>query len=435
MNRTENFQDMQAGRNHGSQTSAELLQELGPLSPNLEVQTGALSFTDETVSILSTNSLLARSLFGHAALKRKDASSLRRKREFIPNEKKDEGYWDKRRKNNEAAKRSREKRRVNDMVLEKRILALLEENARLKAELLAIKFRFGLIKDPAETTVLPAQPSRCHPEAAGPPSMPPHPSQPGFLPRANGPYVVTEGHSHPYLQGSGHRSMNRDTPCFSEDSGFSTPGSSSVGSPVFFDERLGDQETLMRAEDHSFQGHRCPGSSDTEAEPVASAVTGRHYPGQVPRTGRLDLGEGIKCLPHKLRFKSASGPELEFATLEATQNQGSPIHTSVPREPMREQLREQPRPFHQPHSQSEVVGVVQPIWRNQAGKDPKQGPPCRMPEDPQYCGQQGAYPSASPADPSYHAENTALKSQLTSLSEEVAQLKRLFSQQLFTKTN
>ena len=37
--------------------------------------------------------------------------SCRRKREFISDEKKDASYWEKRRKNNEAAKRSREKRR------------------------------------------------------------------------------------------------------------------------------------------------------------------------------------------------------------------------------------------------------------------------------------------------------------------------------------
>ncbi|CAF95268.1 unnamed protein product, partial [Tetraodon nigroviridis] len=73
-------------------------------------------------------------------------SGSRRKREFIREEKKDECYWEKRRKNNEAAKRSREKRRVNDMVLEQRVLGLLEENARLRAELLALKLRFGLVK-------------------------------------------------------------------------------------------------------------------------------------------------------------------------------------------------------------------------------------------------------------------------------------------------
>ncbi|KAG7266845.1 hypothetical protein CRUP_027305 [Coryphaenoides rupestris] len=71
--------------------------------------------------------------------------SCRRKREFISDEKKDASYWEKRRKNNEAAKRSREKRRLNDMVLENRVMALNDENVRLKTELLQLKLRFGLI--------------------------------------------------------------------------------------------------------------------------------------------------------------------------------------------------------------------------------------------------------------------------------------------------
>ncbi|KAJ7992693.1 hypothetical protein DPEC_G00281330 [Dallia pectoralis] len=72
-------------------------------------------------------------------------ASCRRKREFISDEKKDACYWEKRRKNNEAAKRSREKRRLNDMVLENRVMALNDENCRLKTELLQLKLRFGLI--------------------------------------------------------------------------------------------------------------------------------------------------------------------------------------------------------------------------------------------------------------------------------------------------
>lgn len=75
----------------------------------------------------------------------KPGLSSRRKREFISDEKKDASYWEKRRKNNEAAKRSREKRRLNDMVLENRVMALNEENVRLKTELLQLKLRFGLI--------------------------------------------------------------------------------------------------------------------------------------------------------------------------------------------------------------------------------------------------------------------------------------------------
>lgn len=73
----------------------------------------------------------------------------RRKREFIPEERKDVLYWEKRRKNNEAAKRSREKRRMNDYLLESHLMVLKEENARLNAELMAIKVHFGLMNPTA----------------------------------------------------------------------------------------------------------------------------------------------------------------------------------------------------------------------------------------------------------------------------------------------
>lgn len=88
-----------------------------------------------------------RDLLGHKvpSLPYKGKAACRRKREFIPEEKKDTVYWERRRKNNEAAKRSREKRRINDMVLENKLLALGEENASLKAELLSLKLRFGLV--------------------------------------------------------------------------------------------------------------------------------------------------------------------------------------------------------------------------------------------------------------------------------------------------
>ena len=75
----------------------------------------------------------------------------RRKRKFIPDEKKDALYWEKRRKNNEAAKRSREKRRMNDYVLETHLMALREENKRLSAELMAIKLQYGLMHPVAYT--------------------------------------------------------------------------------------------------------------------------------------------------------------------------------------------------------------------------------------------------------------------------------------------
>ncbi|KAM9482276.1 nuclear factor, interleukin 3 regulated, member 5 [Clarias gariepinus] len=86
--------------------------------------------------------------------KPKPGVSCRRKREFISDDHKDASYWEKRRKNNEAAKRSREKRRVNDMVLENRVMALNEENLRLKTEILQLKLRFGLISAASHTEKL-----------------------------------------------------------------------------------------------------------------------------------------------------------------------------------------------------------------------------------------------------------------------------------------
>lgn len=77
-------------------------------------------------------------------LQRKELFTQRKQREFIPDNKKDESYWDRRRRNNEAAKRSREKRRFNDMILEQRVVELSKENHLLKAQLAAIKDKFGI---------------------------------------------------------------------------------------------------------------------------------------------------------------------------------------------------------------------------------------------------------------------------------------------------
>ncbi|XP_050688874.1 nuclear factor interleukin-3-regulated protein-like isoform X2 [Eriocheir sinensis] len=79
-----------------------------------------------------------------ASLRKKDIFTQRKQREFIPDSKKDESYWDRRRRNNEAAKRSREKRRFNDMILEQRVIELSKENHVLKAQLTAIKDKYGI---------------------------------------------------------------------------------------------------------------------------------------------------------------------------------------------------------------------------------------------------------------------------------------------------
>jgi len=63
----------------------------------------------------------------------------KRKKSFVPSEAKDEKYWDKREKNNVAARRSREARRLKENQIALRTAYLEKENNGLKAELEATK--------------------------------------------------------------------------------------------------------------------------------------------------------------------------------------------------------------------------------------------------------------------------------------------------------
>ncbi|XP_056143501.1 nuclear factor, interleukin 3 regulated, member 6 [Lampris incognitus] len=375
----------------------------------------SLSFTDQAVSILTSSSMLARSLLGRtSAIKRKEslasAGTIRRKREFIPHDKKDEGYWDKRRKNNEAAKRSREKRRVNDMVLENRVLALLEENARLRAELLALKFRFGLVKDPSNTPILPLTTAPCNPQP-----LTPH----YYLPRGDGGFPGTSVlHPNNHSGQLGVRG-SRDAGNVSEDSGFSTPGSSSVGSPVFFEERLSDHGKLSPrgAEELGYELHHSP-----------AEIPGHHATGLVvPLLGRMDLAETMKNLPHKLRFKSPISGEGTDATADNNGARRSPILSTAGRDAPREAFR------GQPPSGVEAGAGYTSLWQQQQEAEEMR----RGRQSPQHntsaggCGLQP--PPHGQTEVHYQNENSVLRSQLTSLSEEVAQLKKLFTEQLNAK--
>lgn len=92
----------------------------------------------------SSEGLSASGMSLDAQVRKKDLFASRKQREFIPDNKKDESYWDRRKRNNEAAKRSREKRRFNDMVLEQRVIELSKENHLLKAQLNVIKEKFNI---------------------------------------------------------------------------------------------------------------------------------------------------------------------------------------------------------------------------------------------------------------------------------------------------
>ncbi|XP_068434893.1 nuclear factor, interleukin 3 regulated, member 6 [Clinocottus analis] len=367
---------------------------------------GSLSFTDEAVSILTSSSLLARSLLGRtSAAKRKESpsSSVRRKREFIPVDKKDEGYWDKRRKNNEAAKRSREKRRVNDMVLEGRVLALLEENARLRAELLALKFRFGLVKDSSGGPALPAAPNH------GGQTLTPH----YYLHRGDGGLHASSA-SHAVNQtGQLSSGASRDAGNMSEDSGFSTPDGSSVGSPVFFEDRLSDHGKLSPHRAEELLG----------CELHHSPVGVQHAAGAAG--GKSDYTEVIRNLPHKLRFKNPGCGDA----FDAAGERRSPAPYAAGRDGPREAPRG-PGAGEAPTAAGHCAGSWLQQLEGEDSRKWRQSPPYGAP----VAGLQPPAPQG-PSEVQYKHENTHLKTQLNSLSEEVAQLKKLFTEQLMAKVN
>lgn len=81
---------------------------------------------------------------------RKEVIPQRKRRDFIPNELKDDSYWERRRKNNLAAKRSREKRRLNDIVLETKVLELTNLNNAVKLKLDLCSKKYDISEDEIE---------------------------------------------------------------------------------------------------------------------------------------------------------------------------------------------------------------------------------------------------------------------------------------------
>ncbi|KAG7239037.1 hypothetical protein INR49_030302 [Caranx melampygus] len=115
--------------------------------PSSSVESSAHTESDADPRFLlsvTRSSLLARRLLRLRTCRGHIGPVTRRKREMIPANRKDSSYWDKRRKNNEAAKRSREKRRLNDLMLEGQLLALSEENAQLRAHVLSLQYHSSL---------------------------------------------------------------------------------------------------------------------------------------------------------------------------------------------------------------------------------------------------------------------------------------------------
>lgn len=328
---------------------------------------------EEALEIVSSSSHLARTLLGRTVAQNQteaearagsscdedgtnNTSTVRRKREFIPDEKKDDGYWDKRRKNNEAAKRSREKRRANDMVLERRVLGLLEENARLRAELLALKFRFDLVKDPSAVNILPLS------AALSPNLYKTHSAPVGTQPIRN-----------INLQPSNGTRGDLPDRCFSKKS------CTSVNSPVFFNDTPTDRSRARAQVEEPQVCSLGPESTDS-----------------------------MKSLPHKLRFKCPNSDGADQSPSCESKPKGPPVATVGPSVHI--------SPQQQPEWDRAEERIV---WGGQESN--YGGQSCQYYTSAEYNTTEGP------------TEKMGLQSQISSLSQEVAQLKRLFSQQLLTR--
>lgn len=57
----------------------------------------------------------------------------------VPEESKDVSYWEKRKKNNESAKRSRDARRMKEEQIAMRVVYLEQENLQLRTEVSLLK--------------------------------------------------------------------------------------------------------------------------------------------------------------------------------------------------------------------------------------------------------------------------------------------------------
>ncbi|KAF7216435.1 NFIL3 like protein [Nothobranchius furzeri] len=329
---------------------------------------GAHSFGAEAVSILNSQTFDLPGTEAKAGCSCDEDSNVnaRRKRDLTPSERKDDSYWDKRKKNNEAAKRSREKRRANDLVLERRVLGLLEENAHLKAELLAVRFRFGLIKDPSDVSILSLSASSCtHPRSY----------------QTDGPSCSSSSssrqvHPQPLKPSAGSLS----THCVPPESNISPTGCSKVGNTSCKDECCRSSQPHLACEEVTESQH----------------------------TNRQDSPEGLKNLPHKLRFKSPPGGELPPSP--DSRLGGRPAEPNVQVKNQQLVGWDGPAETRTPYSREEARGGFR--QQNQSS-----------PFDP--------FPQNSNYECS--TDEVSLRSQISCLSQEVAQLKKLLSQQLPSK--
>ncbi|XP_059469148.1 nuclear factor interleukin-3-regulated protein isoform X2 [Neocloeon triangulifer] len=314
-------------------------------------------------------------------LKRKEIFNQRKQREFIPDNKKDDSYWDRRRRNNEAAKRSREKRRFNDMILEQRVVELTKENHVLKAQLAAVKDKFGpqadnlISMDQVMATVPPPElsvkrakvsPPRPHPTSVI------HEPVSSAYPQSESAFAPPEPHQHPHH----HEYAPNVSPVY--------PYAMHLAHPL----------ALSTAAIASLDGSSALNLSRSRS-PVSSPAESSDEGILVSRSPPADYSS----LPLKLRHKR--GEKDAASTLLALQA-------------IKQEARASPPWDAEGSSDERDSGIsIGAEW-------PAQTQPALQRRDA----------SPAPPDESLECENSQLKSQLARLASEVANLKTILTRKV-----
>ncbi|XP_045138477.1 nuclear factor interleukin-3-regulated protein-like [Portunus trituberculatus] len=290
-----------------------------------------------------------------AALRKKDMFTQRKQREFIPDSKKDESYWDRRRRNNEAAKRSREKRRFNDMILEQRVIELSKENHVLKAQLTAIKDKYGILGEslvnldqvlssmPQSDQILAVNKRTKFSQAllalGSPPSVTSLLSPSGESKKSSGGSVCESPYPHDeptspqsYAHYPSHGASQMDDFHDQSSYGTSPPAHHQQYPPASTSDLYYNSSSAL-----NLSAHPTSASPPTSHSPPSPAVSRMDYSPSDPELCRRSPECGMS-LPHKLRHKSHLGDKdaaahsllaLQAIKSEPNDHQQDPAEDSV----------------------------------------------------------------------------------------------------------
>jgi hypothetical protein len=109
-------------------------QQAGMTAENL-----AAALTANAAANLPLTSNVSTMLASRKRRNERDSNERNKKIKPVPDEKKDDAYWERRRKNNEAAKRSRDLRRQKEDEIAVRAAFLEQENLKLRAQVTILK--------------------------------------------------------------------------------------------------------------------------------------------------------------------------------------------------------------------------------------------------------------------------------------------------------